>query len=118
MSFKSLEHRISRLERPAAAYDGLDPLILAMEACSLNDSDCGLLQELMSLGRAGFSHEQIQDMMGSETYAVAVGIAERIDAELRRLEAVPARPKRKGRPLKVPWKEPDFADEDEAAEEL
>jgi len=101
MNVKSLEQRVSRLERPAVAYDGLDPLILAMEACCLTDSDCGLLQELMSLGRAGFSHEQIQDMMGSE-YAAAVSIAARIDTELRRLEAPPARPKRKGKPLKVP----------------
>jgi len=113
MNVKSLEQRVSRLERPAVAYDGLDPLILAMEACCLKDSDCGLLQELMSLGRSGFSHEQIQDMMSSESYVAAIGIAERIDVELRRLEAMPARPKRNGRLLKASsgWEGPDFADD-------
>ena len=102
MNVRGLEQRVSRLERPAVAYNGLDPLILAMEACCLNDSDCGLLQELMSLGRADFSHEQIQDMMGSDAYAAAVSIAERIDAELRRLEALPADVRRNNRPLKAP----------------
>jgi len=115
MKLRSLENRISRLERPAA-YGGIDPLILAMEACCLTDNEGGLLQQLMSLLRAGFAAEQVQAMMGPESYEAAIDIAQGVDVELRRLEAPPAlrAKRRKGKPLKVPtgWEEPD-CEEDE-----
>ena len=75
------------LERPQS---GIDPLVLAMEI--LDDTELGLLEEYMSLLNAGFSQDEVSDMMGEESYSQALGIVDKVDQELARLTA-PAQPK-------------------------
>jgi hypothetical protein len=97
-NFASLERRVTVLERPTSGT-GIDPLVLALE--TLNDNELGLVTEFRSLINAGFLPEEIQDMMEPDSYVVALDAMEKVDQELQKLEA-PVRPKRKGKPLKLP----------------
>jgi len=93
----SLENRIEILERPMRS--GIDPLVLALE--TLNDNELGLVTEFRSLINAGFLPEGIATMMTPDAYVVALDAIDKFTLELQRLEA-PVRPKRKGKPLKLP----------------
>jgi hypothetical protein len=93
----SLENRIEILERPMRST--IDPLVLALEV--LNDNELGLLEEYRSLLNYGFGAEQIPEMMGQEAYKEVVRISYQVQQELDKLEQ-PARPKRKGKQLKLP----------------
>jgi len=87
-----MERRIALLERPQNG-NGIDPLVLAME--TLDDTELGILQEYMSLLNAGFSPDEVLDMMGEDSYQQALGIVAKVDQELTRL-AAPERPNRRG----------------------
>jgi hypothetical protein len=93
----SLENRIEILERPIKS--GIDPLVLALEC--LNENELGLVTEFRSLINAGFLPEEIPTMMAPDSYVVALDAIDKVTLELARLEQ-PARPKRKGKPLKLP----------------
>jgi hypothetical protein len=97
-NFASLERRVAVLERPTGGT-GIDPLVLALE--TLNDNELGLVTEFRSLIIAGFYPEEIKDMMAPDSYVVALDAIDKVTLELARLEA-PERPKRKGKPLKLP----------------
>jgi len=100
MSVRSLEQRVSRLEKPGTTDSAfLD--VLAVESALLNDSDLGLWEEILSLTHAGFSMEEIRVMVGEETYAAALELADRVEQERQKLKAPPALPKRKGKTLLV-----------------
>ena len=88
-NLSNLEHRVAMLERPQN-MSGIDLLVLAME--TLDDTELGILQEYMSLLNAGFSLDEVSDMMGTESYSQALSIVNKIDQELERLTA-PAQPK-------------------------
>ena len=49
----------------------------------------------MSLLNAGFSPDEVLDMMGEESHQQALGIVAKVDHELTRL-AAPERPNRRG----------------------
>ncbi len=85
-----MERRVTILERPRC---GIEPLVLAME--TLADTEIGILQEYMSLLNAGFSLDEVSDMMGEESYQQAIGIVAKVDQELTCL-AAPERPNRRG----------------------
>ena len=68
------------LERPQNG-NGIDPLVLAME--TLDDTELGILQEYMSLLNAGFSLDEVLDMMGEDSYQQALAITDKVEAELR-----------------------------------
>ena len=59
---------------------------------TLDDTELGILQEYMSLLNAGFSLDEVSDMMGEESYQQALGIVAKVDQELARLTA-PEQPK-------------------------
>jgi len=77
-----LKGRIAVLERPRS---GIEPLVQAME--TLDDTEIGILQEYMSLLNAGFSLDEVSDMMGKESYQQAIGIVDKVDQELTRQTA-------------------------------
>jgi DNA-binding transcriptional MerR regulator len=64
----------------------------------LSDTELGLVQELVSLSNAGFSLDQIREMMGPESFELAEAALEKASEgqEVRRPRAV-----RKGRVLKA-----------------
>lgn len=81
---KSLEQRVEVLERPTI---GIDPLELIFG--QLSDNELGLIEEYRSLCKAGFAVEQAREMMGDESYQMAVDAMQKVDQELERLTAPP-----------------------------
>lgn len=79
-----MERRIAVLERPQS---GIDPLEVAIS--KLNDNELGLIEEYRSLCKAGFNVEQVREMMGDESYQMAVDSIQKVDQELERLTAPP-----------------------------
>ena len=76
-NLSNLERRVEALEKPMA---GIDPFVSAMD--SLSDNELGLLSEYRELRLAGFDDEEVQDMMGSESYELAVATMNRVEEEL------------------------------------
>lgn len=74
------------LEKPTA---NIDPLEIAIS--KLNDNELGLIEEYRSLCKAGFAVEQVREMMGDESYEMAVDALQEVDQELQRLTEPPAR---------------------------
>ena len=101
-SLSGLERRITVLERPTADID-----LLEIAINKLNDNELGLIEEYRSLCKAGFAVEQAREMMGDESYQMAVDAIQKVDQELQRLTAPPARQsianisKRKKRGLEI-----------------
>jgi len=85
-SLNSLEKRIEALEIPMA---GIDPLQLIIN--NLSDNDLGLLSEYRELHAAGFDTEEVRDMMGSESYGLAIAVMQKVNADLERLTVPPVR---------------------------
>ena len=85
-SLNSLEKRIEALEIPMA---GIDPLQLIIN--NLSDNDLGLLSEYRELHAAGFDTEEVRDMMGSESYGLAIAVMQKVNADLERLTMPPVR---------------------------
>ena len=85
-SLNSLEKRIEALEIPMA---GIDPLQLIIN--NLSDNDLGLLSEYRELHAAGFDTEEVRDMMGSESYGLAIAVMQKVNDDLERLTAPPSR---------------------------
>lgn len=44
---------------------------------SLTDNEFGLIAEFRELYKAGFTAEEIEDMMGSESYNMAIAVAQK-----------------------------------------
>ena len=74
------------LERPTT---NSDPFEIAIS--KLNDNEFGLIEEYRSLCKAGFAVEQTREMMGDESYQMAVDAIQKVDQELQRLTAPPVR---------------------------
>jgi hypothetical protein len=74
------------LERPTADID-----LLEIAINKLNDNELGLIEEYRSLCKAGFVVEQVREMMGDESYQMAVDAIQKVDQELLRLTAPPVR---------------------------
>ena len=85
-SLNSLEKRIEALEIPMA---GIDPLQLIIN--NLSDNDLGLLSEYRELRLAGFDNEEVRDMMGSESFEMAIAVMQKVNADLERLTMPPVR---------------------------
>ena len=85
-SLNSLEKRIEALEIPMA---GIDPLQLIIN--NLSDNDLGLLSEYRELHAAGFDTEEVRDMMGSESYGLAIAVMQKVNDDLERLTIPPVR---------------------------
>jgi len=85
-NLSNLERRIAVLEKPTA---NIDPLEIAIS--KLNDNELGLIEEYRSLCKAGFAVEQVREMMGDESYEMAVDALQEVDQELQRLTEPPAR---------------------------
>ena len=86
-SLKNLEKRIEVLE--SAIPFGADPLQLIIN--NLSDNDLGLLSEYRELHAAGFDTEEVRDMMGSESYGLAIAVMQKVNDDLERLTAPPSR---------------------------
>ena len=101
-SLSNLERRITVLERPTT---NSDPFEIAIR--KLNDNEFGLIEEYRTLCKAGFAVEQVREMMGDESYQMAVDAIQKVDQELQRLTAPPVRQtianisKRKKRNLEI-----------------
>ena len=85
-SLNSLEKRIEALE--SSIPFGADPLEFAIS--NLSDNDLGLLSEYRELHVAGFDTEEVRDMMGSESYDLAIAVMQKVNDDLERLTAPPA----------------------------
>lgn len=85
-SLNSLEKRIEALEIPMA---GIDPLEIIIN--NLSDNDLGLLSEYRELHAAGFDTEEVRDMMGSESFEMALDVMKGVDRDLERLTVPPVR---------------------------
>jgi len=86
-SLKNLEKRIEVLE--SAIPFGTDPLQLIIN--NLSDNDLGLLSEYRELHAAGFDNEEVRDMMGSESFEMAIAVMQKVNADLERLTMPPVR---------------------------
>jgi hypothetical protein len=86
-SLNSLEKRIEVLE--SAIPFGADPLEFAIN--NLSDNELGLLSEYRELHLAGFDNEEIRDMMGSESYGLAIAVMQKVNDDLERLTMPPVR---------------------------
>ena len=90
------------LERPTADID-----LLEIAISKLSDNELGLIEEYRSLCKAGFAVEQVREMMGDESYEMAVDAIKKVDQELLRLTTPPVRQsianisKRKKRGLEI-----------------
>ncbi|MGV8125702.1 MAG: hypothetical protein ACP5PV_00635 [Methanothrix sp.] len=78
MNFAGLERRVTNLERPSDIQE--DPLGAILD--TLSDNDLGIVSEYGELVNAGFSHEEIEEMMGQDTYEKAQAIAALVQNEL------------------------------------
>jgi hypothetical protein len=85
-SLNSLEKRIEALEIPMA---GIDPLEIIIN--NLSDNDLGLLSEYRELHLAGFTEEEIRDMMGNDSFEMALDVMKGVDSEIARLTIPPSR---------------------------
>ena len=72
------------LEKPTANID-----LLEIAISKLNDNELGLIEEYRSLCKAGFAVEQVREMMGDESYQMAVDAIQKVDQELQRLTSPP-----------------------------
>lgn len=86
INIRSLEHRVEALERPMV---GIDPLEFAINR--LSDNELGLLSELRELCLAGFTVEEIRNMMGSDSFEMALDVMKGVDSEIARLSVTPVR---------------------------
>lgn len=86
-SLNSLEKRIEALE--SSIPFGADPLEFAIN--NLSDNELGLLSEYRELHLAGFDNEEIRDMMGSESFEMALDVMKSVDRDLERLTVPPVR---------------------------
>ena len=86
-SLKSLEKRIETLETTIPF--GADPLMIVLD--SLSNNDLGLLSEYRELHAAGFDTEEVRDMMGSESYGLAIAVMQKVNDDLERLTMPPVR---------------------------
>jgi len=68
---------------------GADPLQLIIN--NLSDNDLGLLSEYRELRLAGFDNEEVRDMMGSESFEMALDVMKGVDRDLERLTMPPVR---------------------------
>lgn len=93
MNLLGLERRVAKLE-PCAKRD-LDVMALDI----LNDNELGLVSEFVALSNAGFSSEQLESMMGHDSYLAAVAAIEKANQEHDRLMTPP---KHRGKPLIIP----------------
>ncbi len=69
------------LERPMVGEN--DPLEFAIG--KLSDNELGLLSEYRELRLAGFDNEEVRDMMGSESFEMALDVMRGVDRDLERL---------------------------------
>ena len=86
-SLNSLEKRIEVLE--SSIPFGADPLEFAIN--NLSDNELGLLSEYRELHAAGFDTEEVRDMMGSESYGLAIAVMQKVNDDLERLTVPPVR---------------------------
>ena len=86
-SLSSLEKRIEVLE--SAIPFGADPLEIIIN--NLSDNDLGLLSEYRELHAAGFDTEEVRDMMGNDSFEMALDVMRGVDSEIARLTIPPSR---------------------------
>jgi len=65
----------------------IDPLEIAIN--TLTDNEIGLIEEYRALYKSGFTAEQAKEMMGEESYDLAIEAIQKVDQELQRLTALP-----------------------------
>lgn len=56
---------------------------------SLTDNEFGLIEEFRELYKAGFNAEEIEDIMGSESFSMAIAIMQRVEETIERLTTPP-----------------------------
>ena len=82
-----MKRRVAMLERPMVGEN--DPLEFAIG--KLSDNELGLLSEYRELHLAGFDNEEVRDMMGSESFEMALDVMKGVDRDLERLTVPPVR---------------------------
>jgi len=82
-----LERRVAMLERPMVGEN--DPLEFAIS--NLSDNELGLLSEYRELHLAGFDTEEVRDMMGGDSFEMAIAVMQKVNGDLERLTVPPVR---------------------------
>lgn len=75
------------LERPAMSTR--DPDVFVLD--SLTDKEFDLIQELRGICKAGYDEERAREMMGSESYYMAIATIQKVDKDLEKLTMPPMR---------------------------
>ena len=75
------------LERPMVGEN--DPLEFAIS--NLSDNELGLLSEYRELHLAGFDTEEVRDMMGGDSFEMAIAVMQKVNDDLERLTMPPVR---------------------------
>lgn len=76
---------LKEISRPIMG--GMDIDVMVLDA--LPDNEFGLISEFHELHKAGFSAEEIEDMMGSESYEMAIEVAQKVNETVELLTAPP-----------------------------
>jgi hypothetical protein len=90
----------------------IDPERAAVDAFNvLDDSEFSLICEYKELLKAGFEIDQVERMVGPDSYRATLVVSEKVDMEYNRLIGL-ARPKKRGKALELPeehlYDESDF----------
>lgn len=80
-----VKRSLKEISRPIMGGMDLDVLVFD----SLSDNELDLLKELSGLCKSGFSAEEIEDMMGSESYELAIAVAQKVEETVKLLTAPP-----------------------------
>ena len=82
-----MKRRVAMLERPMVGEN--DPLEFAIS--NLSDNELGLLSEYRELHLAGFDTEEVRDMMGGDSFEMAIAVMQKVNDDLERLTMPPVR---------------------------
>ena len=106
-----IKKSLLEISKPIMGGMAIDVMVLD----ALPDNEFGLIAEFMELHKAGFSSEEIEDMMGSESYEMAIAVAQKVNETVELLTAPPMikLAKAKKRKLEVV----DLCDDDEGVDE-
>ncbi len=81
-----VKRSLKELSKPIMG--GMDIDVMVIESLSLTDNDFDLIAEFRGLYNSGFSAEEIEDMMGSESYDMTIAIIQRVE-EATKLLTIP-----------------------------
>ena len=84
-----IRRSLDGLENIISPIGAMDPEVYVLDL--LTDNELGLVSEYRELHAAGFDTEEVRDMMGSESFEMALDVMKGVDSEIARLTIPPSR---------------------------